>query len=59
MRKEQKEAIEMFGVRCDLTNNQIEDISIHLASTFGPLLIGSLIEHGLLVFRRRKRKKRK
>lgn len=59
MRKEQKQSIENFQLRCDLTIKQIDDISQHLASTFGPIIISSLIEHGMLVFKNRDRNKDK
>ena len=54
MRKAQHEALHSVQIRIGLNDMQMRDLSMLLASTCGPLIIGSLIEKGLSDFRKAK-----
>lgn len=63
MRAQQKEAIEHVIMRVFRNREEgeryVNEISMLVSSTYGPLIISSLIENGLLQFRKAKRNKRK
>lgn len=58
MRKEHEEALRSVALRCDLSPAQVLDISMLIASTFGPLVIAAFVENGLRKFRELEKEKR-
>jgi hypothetical protein len=58
VRKAHEEALGSIALRCNLSPQQVLDISINLASTHGPLVIAAFIENGLRKFRELDKEKR-
>lgn len=54
--KNKKKTLERIQTRLDLTHRQINDLAELMASTFGPIVISSLIESGLKSLRQNRRK---
>lgn len=59
MRKAQIHALKQTSIRVGIGATQLDELCQLVASTCGPLVISSMIEHGLYLFRLSKNKKRK
>lgn len=59
MRQAHKNALRTLCLRSSVKEQQLDDICLVVASTYGPLVIAAMIERGLQIFRETKRKRRK
>lgn len=51
MRKAHKETLEQVRIRAGIDKKQMDHLSEMVSSTFGPIIISSMIERGLKLFR--------
>jgi hypothetical protein len=58
VRESHKKTIDHVITRTGISKKQIKDLSMLMASQFGPITVSSLIENGLHEFRKKRRKKK-